>query len=108
MTKNIPIAVILSIVTCGIYAWYWLMCITTEATRANSSEWSTAGGTTVLLCIVTCGLYMHYWNYKMGRAFMSVNGGRDNSILYLILGVLGLQIINLGIMQDDINKMYFI
>ena len=37
---------------------------------------------------------------------MAVNGGADNSILYLILNIIGFNIINCALIQNDINNAY--
>ena len=84
MNKNIVLCVILSIVTCGIYALYWMYTINEAARTVNPSEWQMGGGMVILLSIVTCGIYGLYWYYKMGKAFMAV-GAPDNSLLYLVL-----------------------
>ena len=43
-------------------------------------------------------------SYKMGKAYMTVNGGSDNSLLFVLLGVFGFSIVNWAIMQNDINN----
>lgn len=58
----------------------------------------------ILLYFITCGIYGLYWNYKMGKAYMTVNGGNDNSLLFVLLGVFGLAVVNWAIMQSDINN----
>ena len=56
-----------------------------------------------------CGIYMIYWNYKMGQKIYEA-GQRynksisDNSVLYLVLSLFGLQIVNYALMQSDLNK----
>ncbi len=108
MRKNrgLVMSIVLSIITCGIYGLYWLYCITETAREVNPNEWQTTGGMTILLIIVTCGIYGYYWNYKMGKAFMTINGGTDNSILYLILSVFQLTIVNYCIIQSDLNAAF--
>ena len=104
MQKNIVVCILLTLVTCGLYGIYWLYTLNEAALKANSQEWSTSSGIVILLMIVTCGIYTLYWNYKMGNVFETINGGRNNSLLFLILTIFGFQIVNYCIMQDDINK----
>ena len=106
MNKNIALCVVLSIVTCGIYAIYWLYTINEAACTVNPPEWNTSGGMVILLSIVTCGIYSIYWHYKMGKAFSVLPGASDNSVLYLVLSLLGFGIVNYCLMQNDINKAY--
>lgn len=104
MQKNIAVSILLTIVTCGIYGLFWLYSINTAAMKADSSECATDGMLVIVLAIVTGGIYTIYWQYKVGKALAAVNGGKDNSVLYLILSLCGLSIINYCLMQDDINK----
>ena len=59
----------------------------------------------ILLSIVTCGIYYMYWLYKMGEKtdyIRRVNA--SSNILYLVLGLFGLAIVSLALMQDSINR----
>ena len=42
--RSVPLCVILSIVTCGIYMLYWFVCVTNE-TDAVTGEYGPGGGT---------------------------------------------------------------
>ena len=106
--RNVGLAIVLTIITCGFYGIYWFITITDEANYL-SGENETSGGIAFLLTIVTCGIYKFYWNYKMGKVMMRAqeNVGiysSDNSILYLILSIFQLDIISYSIIQSDINK----
>lgn len=62
----------------------------------------------ILLSIITCGIYGLYWNYKMGKELYEAKckkgmNASDNSVLYLILAVLGLGIVNYCLIQSDLN-----
>ena len=60
-----PIQVILlSIVTCGIYYYYWLYLTTKEIKAATNNE-SLDPMKTILFTIITCGIYSIYWYYKI-------------------------------------------
>lgn len=107
--RNIAVAIILSIVTCGIYAIYWFIQVTNEVKSYSEDATLTSGGMAFLLTLITCGIYGIYWAYKMGKAIemaQNKNGlnATDNSVLYLILEVLGFAIINYALMQNDVNQ----
>lgn len=102
--RSIAVCIILTIITCGIYGIYWLYQINSAACQVNPNEWSTDGIVVILLTLITCGIYLIYWNYKMGKAFSVLPGGADNSILYLILSIIGLDIVSYCIIQSDINR----
>ena len=107
--RNIVVAIILSIVTCGIYAIYWFIMITDEAKTYAEDTKFTSGGVAFLLSLVTCGIYGIYWAYQMGKIMeqaQSKNGvaAKDNSVLYLVLQIFGFAIINYALIQNDINE----
>ena len=103
--RNIVIAVILSIVTCGIYGIYWMIKLNDEINQISGDIQATSGGMVFLFTLITCGIYGWYWMYKMGEKCDQMKGVNGNSgILYLILGIFGLGIVNYCLMQDTINK----
>ena len=67
-----------------------------------------SGGKAFLFTLITCGIYGLYWNYKMGKELYEAKckkgmNASDNSVLYLILAVLGLGIVNYCLIQSDLN-----
>ena len=107
--RDLAVGIILSIVTCGIYGFYWMYCLT-EDTNAASGDHSMSGGLSVVLSIVTCGIYGIYWAYKMGQNLRAAKEARglpaeDRAVIFLVLAIFGLQIVNYALMQDELNKM---
>jgi hypothetical protein len=107
--RGIGLAIILTLVTCGIYGLYW-MYVLTEEVAVLSKDKAFNGGIAVILSLVTCGLYSIYWNYQLGEkiAKAQANKGdavKDNGVLYLVLSFFGLGIISLAIAQSDVNKL---
>ena len=105
--RNIATNILLSIFTCGIYAIVWFITLTDDASMASEDS-TMSGATALLLTIVTCGIYGIYWNYKMGKLLYTAkeNAGlraTDNSILYLILSLVGLGLVNYCLMQSELN-----
>lgn len=102
--RSIPVAVILSIVTCGIYGIYWMIKMNDEINQLAGEPQATSGGMVFLLSLVTCNIYGLYWMYKMGERCDRIKGTYGNSgVLYLIISFLGLQIVGYCLMQDTIN-----
>ena len=107
--RNIAVAIVLSIVTCGIYAIYWFIIITDEIKRYADDKSFVSGGVAFLLSLITCGIFGVYWAYQMGKLLEKAQGKndiepKDNAILYLILQLFGFGIINYALMQSDINE----
>lgn len=108
--RDIAMAVVLSIVTCGIYSLYWLVCLTNESNTVSDDRESANGGLALLYTIITCGIYGYYWNYKMGKKLYEagkIHGVdiSDNSVLYLVLAIFGLSIVNYCLIQSDLNRL---
>lgn len=108
--RSIAMCIILSIVTCGIYALYWFYSMTKEVASTNNREYTTSGGTAILLTLVTCGIYSFYWSYKMGKALDDINATRgrrpaDRSIVYLLLSIFGLGIVSWVLIQSELNNL---
>lgn len=103
--RNIAVAVILSIVTCGIYGIYWMIKINDEVNQLAGEYEATTGGMVFLFSLITCGIYGLYWLYKMGERCDVIKGVNGSSgILYLLLGIFGFSIISYCLIQDTINK----
>ncbi len=103
--RSIAVAIILSIVTCGIYSIYWMYKINEEMNQLSNDPTATGGGMVILLTIVTCGIYGVYWAYRMGEKNDLIKGVNGSSaILMLILSLVGLQLINFALLQDTINR----
>lgn len=106
--KNIVTAILLSIVTCGIYGIVWFVEMTNDAKTASNDQTFPSGGVAFLLTLITCGIYGIYWAYKMGELVKKAQQDRnlpvsDNSILYLILMIIGLGIVDYCLIQNDLN-----
>lgn len=106
--RDIALAIVLSIITCGIYGLYWFVVMTDDSNRVSGED-TPSGGIALLLTIVTCGIYAIYWNYKMGKKMYEA-GKRynkeisDNSVIYLVLSLFGLSIVSYALIQSDLNK----
>lgn len=106
--RNIAVAIILSIVTCGIYGIYWFVCLTNEVNQYSEDSTATSGGIAFLLSLVTCGIYGYYWAYKQGERLKMAQQKsgvevKDNGVLYLILQLVELGIVAEALMQNELN-----
>ena len=107
--RNIVVCILLSLLTCGIYGIYWFITLTDDASRANSDP-NFTGVKALLFTIITCGIYGIYWNYKIGKEMYEANQkhgitSSDNSVLYLLLSIIGLAIINYCLVQNELNTL---
>ena len=108
--RNIALCIVLSIITCGIYGIYWLVCLVDDLNVASGRTGDTSGGMVFLLSLITCGIYGIYWMYKAGEKVAYVkqrNTGENDSsssVLYLILGIVGFGIVVYALIQSELNK----
>jgi cytochrome bd-type quinol oxidase subunit 2 len=106
--REIALAVVFTIITCGLYGIYWFIVMTDESNRISDDN-KTSGGMAFLFSLITCGIYGIYWNYKMGKKLYEAGQKygkviNDNSIIYLILSIFGCSLINYCLIQSDLNK----
>ena len=108
--RNIAVCIVLTLVTCGIYGIYWIVCLTNDVNTVSGDVNGTSGGMVVLLTIVTCGIYGIYWAYKQGEKLDFTKNTRgipssNSGVLYLILQIFGFGIIAYALMQNELNKL---
>lgn len=109
-SRSIPMAIILSIITCGIYGIYWLYCLVNDLNTASGRENDTSGGMMILFSIITCGIYSLVWYYTAGAKVADIEeyDGRPRDgylgILYLLLSLFGFSIVNMALIQNELNK----
>lgn len=101
--RNIVLWIILSFLTCGIASLVWMVKLNNDY-RELAGEEPQSGFVLILLCLVTCGIYGFVWAYQQGKRLQAING-TDNSILYLILYIIGLSIVAIPLMQNELNKL---
>lgn len=99
--RSVFLGVILSILTCGIYAIVWLWILNNEVRVANNRN--TNSGVNFLLSIVTCGIFYLIWNYKLGQEIEDA-GGKDEGVIYLILAFFGLGLVSVALAQSQVNR----
>ncbi len=106
--RSIPLAIVLSIITCGIYSIYWMYCLAEDTNRVSANPNATSGGMVILFSIITCGIYGLYWIFKCGEVIDNYNREKgvstSNNVLYLILNIFGFWIITYALLQSELNK----
>ncbi|SFR59148.1 DUF4234 domain-containing protein [Anaeromicropila populeti] len=107
--RNIALCIILTLITCGIYGLYWMICLNSDS-QIVSKDTGVSGGLLILLSIVTCGIYTIYWMYKLGDRIDMAKASRgvtsaNTGVLYLVLTIFGLSIISYCLAQNELNKL---
>lgn len=107
--RSVGLSIVLSIITCGIYGLYWQYMIANDVNTVSGHTSDTSGGFVILFSILTCGIYNLYWLYQCGVKLDETaenHGGskKQSALLYLILGIFGLSIISIAIIQSELNN----
>lgn len=107
--RSIALYLILSIITCGIFAIYWMVVVVDDLKTVTEEPQEMSGGLVFLLALVTCNIYGIYWMYKAGSRTENLRArlGRpkgDRPVIYLLLSLFGLNIVNFALIQNDLNN----
>lgn len=93
--RNFATVFLLSIITCGIYFFYFLYTTTRDMNiMVGNGNRNTDPGIVVLLSLVTCGLYDLFWYYEQGERIKDLCDRNqvpcsDNGVTYLLFHLLG-------------------
>ena len=95
--------ILLSIVTCGIYGYWFLYMLAQDMNVVCEGDGQTTPGLVqfILLSFITCGLYAWYWYYCIGNR-MAANAPRygltfqENGTTVLLWCVVGMVLCGLG------------
>ena len=67
--RSLIMYIVLSIITCGIYSWYFIYSLARDVNIMCRADGKKTGGLLafILLSIITCGIYSLYWMYSIGN-----------------------------------------
>ena len=108
--RNVATAIILSLVTCGIYGIIWFIQMTNDANTVANKPNATSGGMAFILTLVTCGIYGFIWAYQLGAKLDDAYAAKglatgNRAIVYLLLTIFGLGIVTYALAQSSINEL---
>ena len=106
--KSIATVVILTIVTCGIYGFWWMYNAHQELMRASGASGVTptlSPVITLILAIFVSPVGFGLFGYDAARAMDKLCGKEgEHTVGYLILGIF-LPIVQIAVVQNDINRL---
>lgn len=100
--RNIVTCILLTIITCGIYGIYWAIMLAKEAVSVKDPSDSGVLEIVLMLFLPFLGFFLSEKKLSEGCAAKGI-AHSDRSVVYLILGLLGLGIVNFCMMQSDLN-----
>ena len=108
MTERSALTIfLLSLVTCGIYFIVWNFQTTDELRQATGDD-GLNPGLDIALTLLTCGIWQIYAHYRNAQKVYQLGqrlgiGRSDQSVAVLLLGIFGLGLVNLFILQGEYN-----
>lgn len=101
--RSLLVCILLALVTCGIYGYYFVYKIAADVNVACEGDGEKTSGLLafILLSMVTCGIYAWIWYYKLGNRLAS-NAGRyglvfqENGTTILLWYVFGVMLCGIG------------
>ena len=96
------VAILLTFVTCGIYGIYWAVMMMREAVSVKDPSDNGLLEIVLVLFLQPVGFFLAEKKLAEGCAAKNILH-KDNSLLYIILGFLGLGIVNFCMMQSALN-----
>lgn len=120
--KSPGIVLLLNVITCGIYSFFWMYSTTEDLKYLSNRPDVPSGITVVILSLVTCGLYEIYWYYRIGSVIQDIYhqnnlvspvSGSKYMVLFLVgfilsfcFGIGGILVALLPLIaQQDINNL---
>lgn len=102
--RNIVTCILLTLITCGIYGIYWFIMLAKESVSVKDPADSGILEIVLMLFIPFLGVFLCEKKLAEGCVAKGI-AHTDNSVLYLILGLLGLGIVSVCMIQNDLNKL---
>lgn len=101
--RNIVKCILLTLVTCGIYGIVWGVKLARDAVKVKDVNDDGLVEILLVLFLPFIGFFLAERKLNEGCQACGIDH-KDNSILYLVLGLLGLGIVDYCLMQSDLNK----
>jgi len=109
--RSIPVGLILTFLTCGLYDLYWnakqMKAFNGLLGRDEFSFWHW-----LFLSALTCGIFHLYYEYRMGVGLVEIQEkygmrvDKNLPLISLLLSIFGFSIVVDAIQQYEINKLY--
>ena len=95
--------ILLNLITCGIYGWYFLYALARDVNVVCAGDGKSTPGLLklLLLSFITCGIYSFFWYYSLGNR-LAANAPRyglnfqENGTTVLLWLVLGSMLCGIG------------
>lgn len=101
--REIVKCILLSFITCGIYAIVWAVKLARDAVKVK--DVNDDGTLEIILMIFLPFVGCFLCEKKLAEGCQAYGiAHNDNSVIYLVLGLFGLGLVSFCLMQNDLNK----
>lgn len=107
--RDLVPAIILTLVTCGLYGIYWTYVLGEETHQIDENL--PDGKKLLIYTFFSCSFYIIYWMYQAGDAIGAakpriIPGAKaeQNGVFYAILSCAGFAIAAFALLQKDMNE----
>lgn len=109
--RDPAMVIVFTLLTCGIYMYFWIYQTSTDIKNALGGREDINPTTDIVLTIVTCGLYGLYLLYRYPQLLLELQDRtrqprNDISTISIVLGICGLGIVSLFMIQTELNKVW--
>lgn len=106
--RSIATVIILTIITCGIYGWYWVY-VTADALEKEGQTGQLAPIVQLILVLFTGPIGYLFFGMAADKNLNAAKTKRglptsDNSVAYILLGLI-IPIVLVGMVQNEINQL---
>ena len=107
--RNIPLYIILTFITCGLFSIYWFISLAGDIAKLRQKA-DPNGLSDYIFGILTCGIWTLVCYYRYSKYIVEIQETRgakvsDISTVVLILGIFGMGIVSMALMQNELNKL---
>lgn len=102
--RSIILALLFSIITCGLYYIYWFVSLTNGSNKLAPKHATAGGVLALLLNFITGGIYLLYWFFRMGQKAGEMNNINSEGALYVLLGIFTFSFVPMCLGQSAMNK----
>ncbi len=105
--RSIPLYIILSLLTCGLFQIYWFVTLAGDIRTLREAP-EPRGVFDYIIGLLTCGIYMLVCYYRYPKYIVEIQQKKglevnDISVLSLIVGIF-FGLVSLALIQNEVNN----
>ena len=108
-SRSLALYIVLSLITCGLFSIYWFISLAGDIAKLRQKP-EPRGVFDFIIGLITCGIYFLVAYYNYSKWLVEIQEKRrvrvsDISIIAVILGIFGLGLVSMALIQNEVNKL---